>query len=101
MGVDGAVVLRADELEAPVVAESAPFSVDDHLLRFVVIAVPQSDVLQALDVASVRSGAHDETNAASGILPGARHQRPSRVVQSCHYVDFDVTAPKNSLLIKK
>ena len=70
--VHGLVPLGLDEVELPVVAERAPLRVDDDVLGgllVLVLLLPQADVAQVLEVAGVGAGAHDQADAALGLLP--------------------------------
>ena len=100
MFVDGPIVLGTDKLDTAVVAESPPFRVDHHLLRFVKISVPQADVFQFLDVAGVGTSTDDQTDPTARVLPCAGHQRPRRIVQDGHDVDLNIAATRDSFLIR-
>ena len=96
--IDGSVVLGADEFQAAVVAESTTFRVDDYLLWVVVVAIPETDILQFLNVARVNTRAENETNTAWRILPCAGHQSTRRVVQYGHNVNLNVAPTSDRFL---
>ena len=85
------VPLSLDEVQLSIVPEGSPLRVDHHVLLLGEVPLVQRlDVLHVLQVAGVRPGPQDESDAAPVILPCAAHQASSGVVEDGTDVNLDV-----------
>lgn len=76
-------------IQAAVVAERAPFHVDDHLFRLVVVAIPCADAIELLHVARIGACAQDEADARVRILVGSGHHRSDGIVDQSDALNVD------------
>ena len=85
--IDRQVPFGPDEVELAVVAKTAPLCVYDHMPWIPTVAVPQLDVVNVLEVAGVGPGPDDQPDPTLAVLPSARHQTASGVIEDCAHLE--------------
>ena len=73
----------------PYLAERAPFGVDHHLFRRLILhSGPLGHVLQILEVARIGTRSENDAHFAVAVDRTARHQCADRVVDQSHHLYF-------------
>ena len=85
--IDRQVPFGPDEVELAVVAKTAPLCVYDHMPWVTTVPVPELHIVDVFEVAGIGAGADDQTDPALAVLPCARHQTASCVVEDCAHLD--------------